>query len=201
MHQDENSPVFSRRSVLTAAAIVPITALNSDAAPAEQPNFSAPQLRLIEALVDRLIPSDENGPGARESGVHIYIDRSFTGYLAHQKSTFTAGLEAIDALAHTRHGALFADLDAAQKDELLTILERNDAPGFQPGSRAFFYRLRQLTLEGMFGDPFYGGNRNFAGWDLIRYPGPRMAVSPDEQKIKVAIKPLRVSARGGQHGG
>src|SRR5271165_4543022 len=157
MDQDENNPLFplpsrdhrerffSRRSVLTAAAIVPITALNNDAAPAEQPNFSALQLRLIEALVDRLIPSDENGPGARESGVHIYIDRSFAGYLAHQKSTFTAGLEAVDALAQSRYKAVFAELDAAQKDELLTIMERNDAPGFQPGSRAFFYRLRQLT--------------------------------------------------------
>ena len=96
--------------------------------------------------------------------------------------------------------------DAPQKDELLTVMERNEAPGFERGSRAFFFRLRQLTLEGMFGDPFYGGNRNFAGWDLIRYPGPRMAVSPAEQRIKGPIKPLRVSARGGrprggQHGG
>ena len=66
--------------------------------------------------------------------------------------------------------------------------------GFTPDSRTFFHRVRQLTLEGMFGDPSYGGNRGFAGWDLIRYPGPRMAVAPDEQKLREPIKPLRASA-------
>jgi hypothetical protein len=45
----------------------------------------------------------------------------------------------------------------------------------------------------MFGDPFYGGNRGYAGWDLIRYRGPRLAVSPEEQKIAVEIKPVRAS--------
>jgi len=199
MHEDEKVQ-FSRRTILTTATLVPIAALNSTAAPAAQPNFSPAQLHLIEALVDRLIPADENGPGARECGVQTYIDRNFAGYLAAQKASFAAGLEAVDALAQSRHQAPFADLDATQKDALLTAMEQNEAPGFERGSRAFFFRLRQLTLEGMFGDPFYGGNRNFAGWDLIRYPGPRMAVSPAEQRIKEPIKPLRVSARGGQHG-
>ena len=159
-------------------------------------------MHLIEAVAERLIPSDENGPGARECGVPTYIDRSFSRALAAQKTAFTAGLAAMDALAHARHGAPFAELDATQKDELLTAMEHNEAAGFEPNSRAFFYRVRQLTWEGMFGDPFYGGNRDFAGWDLIRYPGPRMAVSPDEQRIKEPIQPIRVSARGGQrHGG
>jgi hypothetical protein len=80
-------------------------------------------------------------------------------------------------------------------------MENNQAAGFTPDSRTFFFRVRQLTLEGMFGDPFYGGNRGFAGWDLIRYPGPRMAVSADDQKLRQPIKPLRTSAHGGRHGG
>ena len=203
MHEDEKGHQFSRRGVLATASLVPLAALNTTAAPAEQPNFSAPQLQLIEAFVDRLIPTDENGPGARESGVQVYIDHCFAGYLSAQKAAFIAGLEAVDALAQSRHKVSFAQLDAAQRDELLTVMERNEVPGFERGSRAFLYRVRQLTLEGMFGDPFYGGNRDFAGWDLIRYPGPRMAVSPDDQRIKEPIKPLRVSARGGaqHHGG
>ena len=201
MHEDESRPLFSRRSILTTASVVPLAALSA-APTAPESAFSPAQMHLIEAVVDRLIPSDEHGAGARECGVPVYIDRSFAGALASQKAAFTAGLAAVDALAQSRHDAVFAKLDAAQQDELLTVMERNEAAGFEPNSRAFFFRVRQLTWEGMFGDPFYGGNRNFAGWDLIRYPGPRMAVSADEQRIKEPIKPLRVSARGGQrHGG
>lgn len=103
-------------------------------------------------------------------------------------------------MARTSHGMLFAELPPERKDELVTAIENNTAPGFVPNSRAFFIRVRQLTLEGMFSDPHYGGNQNFAGWDLIRYPGPRVAVSPAEQRMKVDIKPYRHSAYGGNDG-
>ena len=76
-------------------------------------------------------------------------------------------------------------------------MENGDASGFTPNSRVFFNRVRRLTLEGMFCDPYYGGNKNFAGWDLIRYPGPRLAVGPDDQKMSTLPKPLHQSAYGG----
>jgi hypothetical protein len=43
------------------------------------------------------------------------------------------------------------------------------------------------TLQGMFGDPVYGGNKQFAGWDLIGYPGVRMPVPANFQKIGVSV--------------
>ena len=36
--------------------------------------------------------------------------------------------------------------------------------------------------QGMFGDPYYGGNANFVGWDLLGYPGIRTMVTADDQK-------------------
>jgi len=199
MQKEELAPSVSRRRIIATAPLVSLVAISA-AAPAVESTFSPSQLHLIEAFVDRLIPSDENGPGARECGVAVYIDRSFASALAKEKAAFADGLAATDALARSRHGSVFAELGAAKKDEVLTAMENNDAAGFKPDSRTFFYRVRQLTLEGMFGDPFYGGNRGFAGWDLIRYPGPRMAVSADDQNLKQPIKPLRTSAHGVRHG-
>jgi hypothetical protein len=37
--------------------------------------------------------------------------------------------------------------------------------------------VRTHTLQGTFGDPYYGGNANFVGWDLIGYPGIRSNVT------------------------
>ena len=200
MQEEDRARGPSRRGIIATAPLFPLVALRA-ATPAAGAVFSPAQLRLIEAVADRLIPSDENGPGARECGVATYIERSFADALAGEKAAFAAGLGATDALSRGRHDAIFADLDAAKKDEVLTAMENNGASGFSPDSRTFFYRVRQLTLEGMFSDPFYGGNRGFAGWDLIRYPGPRLAVSTDEQKLREPIKPLRTSAHGGRHGG
>jgi len=48
----------------------------------------------------------------------------------------------------------------------------------------------------MFGDPYYGGNANYVGWDLIGYPGVRTSVSAADQKALEAstLTPVRKSA-------
>ena len=83
--------------------------------------------------------------------------------------------------------------------DLLTAMDKGTATGFA-NSQQFFNRVRRLTLEGMFGDPFYGGNRNFAGWDLLRYPGPRLVVGPEQQRMDKLPEPYRRSAYGPQYG-
>ena len=96
----------------------------------------------------------------------------------------------MDASARKTHDAALADLPAEKRDQVL--MEMVNTP--------FFNRARRLTLEGMFGDPYYGGNRNFAGWDLIRYPGPRPAVAAEDQAMNATVKPYRVSAWGAKYG-
>jgi gluconate 2-dehydrogenase gamma chain len=155
-------------------------------------------MRLIDAVVNRLIPSDELGPGAGEAGVPAYLARSLAGHLSGERSAFSEGLAAIEAAALAWHNTAFVHLSPAQQDEFLTAMEKNEVSGFRPDSRTFFNRIRQLTLEGMFGDPWYGGNKGFAGWDLIRYPGPRLAVSAEDQRLREPVRPLRTSARGGR---
>ena len=200
MPPEEKSNEISRRAVIASAAIVPVAALTAAAQQSTAPSvLSAAQLRTLEAFVDRIIPKDELGPGAAESGVATYIHRSLGDYLAGEKAAFVDGLEATDAYARRSQGKAFADLTADQQDAVLTAMDDGKAEGFE-NAKGFFGRARRLTLEGMFGDPYYGGNKNFAGWDLNRYPGPRLATSPDDQKLGVAIKPVHTSAYGANHG-
>lgn len=195
----ETTGNVSRRAVIVSAAIVPIAAIRSSAQTAPPSALSADEMKILDAFVDRLIPSDENGPGAREAGASTYISRVLAGFNASEKAGFSQGLASTDAYAHKAHGSAFADLAADKRDAVLTAIDEGKADGF-PNSRAFFTRIRRLTLEGMFSDPYYGGNKAFVGWDLIGYPGPRQAVSPEEQKMKVQIKPMRTSVWGNNSG-
>jgi len=189
---------LSRRSVIASATLIPVAALTA-AAQAPQTALSTSQRQILDAFVDRLIPKDELGPGALEAGAANYIDRALADALSGEKSSFTEGLASVDAFARQSQGATFPELSAEKRDAVLTALEAGEAPGF-PNARAFFGRVRRLTLEGMFGDPYYGGNKNFAGWDLIRYPGPRLAVGPEDQKMSAPPKPLHQSAYGSNRG-
>ena len=73
-------------------------------------------------------------------------------------------------------------------------VESGSATGFPGSSAAFFNMVRTHTLQGTFGDPYYGGNANFVGWDLIGYPGIRMVVSVEDQSMSKPPKALRKSA-------
>jgi len=180
----------SRRELIQSAAFVPLAALLSSAQQTPQAALTPAHMKTLVAFIDRLIPSDELGPGAVASGVQIYIDRVLAGPNASEKDTFIQGLEAMDTYAKRVHGAAFTELSPEKRDQVLN--EMIDSP--------FFNRARRLTLEGMFSDPYYGGNKNFAGWDLIRYPGPRPAVAAEDQAMNVDIKPYRVSAYGSKYG-
>jgi gluconate 2-dehydrogenase gamma chain len=169
--------------------------------------LTAAEADTLEAIVARLIPSDENGPGAAEARAAHYIDRALTGPLRSSREAYADGLAAIDAYAQSKKGVAFARLSAPDQDAILTEMEKNVATGFMPNAATFFNLVRAHTIQGTFCDPYYGGNANFVGWDLIGFPGLRMAVGEDEQRLK-APKPVRQSAYedamftmgGGAHG-
>jgi gluconate 2-dehydrogenase gamma chain len=189
-------PRVTRRTVIASAGLIPIAAIQGapqaakSAAPATA--LSPDQRRILEAFIDRLVPKDELGPGAVECGAAEYIDRSMADYLANEKTVFVHGLAAVDEYARSSQGGAFADLSAEKRDAVLTAIDTGQAPNL----RGFFNRARRLTLEGMFGDPSYGGNKNFAGWDLIRYPGAKLAAGPEDQSMKTPPKPYRKELYG-----
>ena len=174
--------------------------------------LTAAEADTLEAIVARLIPSDENGPGATEARAAHYIDRALTGPLRTSRAAYTANLAAIDVYAQSKKGAPFVKLPAADQDSVLADMEKNVATGFTPNAAAFFTLVRTHTIQGTFCDPYYGGNADFVGWDLIGYPGIRLAVTADDQRMKVRAKPERASAyadasfsmtgatKGGGHG-
>lgn len=164
--------------------------------------LSAELLAILDAFADRIIPADQNGPGARAAGAAIYIDRSLGDWNAGEHETLSAGLRALDALARRRFSAGFATLPDAQKDELLTVMEGGQAEDFV-NAQQIFNRLLRLTLEGTFSDPYYGGNRNFIGWDLIGYPGATLVSTPEMQRMGSRLAPLHTSAYPlkGEHDG
>src|SRR5467141_2784583 len=173
--------------------------------------LTAAEADILEALCARLIPTDENGHGAAEARAAHYIDRALTGPLRASRDAYAAGLAAVDVYAQASKGALFVKLSPRDQDAVLTDMERNVATGFMPNAATFFNLVRTHTIQGTFCDPYYGGNANFVGWDLIGYPGLRMAVDSEEQRMSApkavrksayeeAMFAPKGSAKGGDHG-
>jgi gluconate 2-dehydrogenase gamma chain len=122
------------------------------------------------------VPADAHGPGALELGIDRYIERT----LRKRPDIATAmrnGLHALASQARLRFGRGFGELDHEQQDELLSSFERGTAERTDGG--AFFELLRELSIQGMFGDPCHGGNADSAGWRLIGYSGVRLTAASE----------------------
>lgn len=187
--------MLRRAAVVGGASAVPASALGQVAGTTEPfEHLSGAEARTLEAIVGRLIPADENGPGAHEAGAARYIDRALGSALADSLEIYRAGLAAVDALARSSGGRAFAELDAELQDRVLADVERGIGQGFVPSAAMFFEVVRSHTIEGTFCDPAYGGNQDFIGWELIGYPGIRLAVAPADQAMAAAPAMNRVSA-------
>ncbi len=205
-----NQKLIARRELLKrvgAVAVVPprlllplaspeqasATALQSTGAAAALKTLTAAEAETLGAIAARLIPTDTSGPGATEAHAAQYIDRALGGALASFRDAYRGGLAAIDRYAQSTKGNSFARLSAEDQDAFLRDVERNAVSGFA-NSSAFFNIVLSHTIQGTFCDPFYGGNANFAGWDLIGYPGVRLAVTADEQGLNAHPSPTHMSA-------
>ncbi len=195
---------FSRRELLKRAGTVgvlttlPLSVLVPARAsqPPQEPfeTLTAAESDTLEAVVARLIPTDDNGPGAAEARAAHYIDRALTGPLASSRSAYSSGLDALNRYAAASKNGSFAELSASDQDAVLRDMESNAATGFAPDSSTFFNLLRTHTIQGTFCDPYYGGNANFVGWDLIGYPGVRTVVTADQQRMDESPAPNHRSA-------
>jgi gluconate 2-dehydrogenase gamma chain len=147
-------------------------------------SLTSDEAETLRSIIARIVPADENGPGALEARADRFIDRALAGTLKSQREVYRAGLAAIDAEARSAKGASFAKLGAIDQDSILTAMQ----------TTPFFTLVRNHTIQATFCDPFYGGNHNFAGWNLIGYPGARIAVSANLQRIDTKPEPSGKSA-------
>lgn len=161
--------------------------------------FTAEEAAIVDAFVDRLIPTDDLGPGAKDAGVTTFIDRQLTGpYGGHDwlymqgpfsstplpsqglqspltpRQQYRQGLAALEAYCKAHFaGRGFAELSVDEQTKLMSGMEKGDLVLENFSSKMLFSAIHSNTLEGFFADPIYGGNRDMAGWKLIGFPGTR----------------------------
>ncbi|HEY8613063.1 MAG TPA: gluconate 2-dehydrogenase subunit 3 family protein [Roseomonas sp.] len=161
--------------------------------------FTAEEGAAIEAIVDRLIPQDELGPGGKEAGCAVFIDRQLAGPYGRAEGVYMQGpfppnplptqgfqspltpaqayrkgLTGLAAhVARNFGGRSVPQLSGEELDGVLSSLEKREVNTPEFNGSEIFDLVFSNTMEGFFGDPIYGGNRDMVGWKLIGFPGTR----------------------------
>jgi gluconate 2-dehydrogenase gamma chain len=150
--------------------------------------FNDDDARTIAAFTERLMPGAPGKPGATEADVLNYIDLALAGAYADEQDFYRRGIIQLDAHCVAAYGKSFRHISTAQQDEAIAALEHGQTIAFTwPTAQAFFNTLHKHTMEGMFADPIYGGNKDFAGWILVGFPGAQMQFTTDDMLSKEAF--------------
>ncbi len=211
-------------SALPASAVPPIAA--PPGAMGESQNqeplylfFNADEAAFVEAACERLIPADATGPGALEAWVPNYIDKQLGGAWGSGERLYRDGpwrpgtpsqgyqlpltpaelfrtaIRAINGEL-TRGNTRFDELAEAEQDDYLRGLERGGKDLNGVPSEIFFHMLRQMTVEGYFSDPIYGGNKNMLAWKMIGFPGAYANYYDlvDKHGVKLEREPMSIGS-------
>ena len=153
--------MFNRREFIAAGATLAIssTACRRTSYGFLRDNDAA----TLGAICDQIIPADEF-PSASQAGVLTYIDLQLTGpYRRHQK-TYRNGLKQVNELSRSRFGVELAGASAQQQFEIVSAIEK--------GNGGFFDLVRAHTMQGYYGAPRHGGNRDAVSWRMLGLDEP-----------------------------
>jgi gluconate 2-dehydrogenase gamma chain len=184
-----------------AASLTPPAAAQAQTAantpPDAEPLLTLTQTEhaFVVAAADTLIPADALSPSGSQCGVATFIDRQLAGAygggarlyrdgpftkakpeLGYQlplnpREFFRAGIAAANEWSRKTYGKDFDRLADADREAALKAMESGKAEFSGFSSRMFFNALLDLSMEGFFADPIYGGNRDMAAWKMVGYPG------------------------------
>ncbi|MNI22650.1 Gluconate 2-dehydrogenase subunit 3 precursor [compost metagenome] len=174
--------------------------------------FNQAQLQVTEAATERLYPKDDIGPGAAELGVAFYIDHQMAspwGVNAREyrvgpflkgeatqgdyqsllrRDLFTMGLQALEDESKKKYTKSFIELADEERDAILTSMQKGEIMVVNGAmGKSFFNLMFNLTMEGVYSDPLYGGNKNMLGWKMRKYPGNQMSYTDIMEKDQFVV--------------
>src|SRR5699024_913136 len=145
--------------------------------------------------VDEYVPNDKNIKDVN-AGTQVTVPSATPRYQTKMTrgTLFLEGVRAIEAESQKSFDERFIKIEPEQQDDILQKFEAGEVEVAGAKSSLFFSLLRQTTIEGVYADPVYGGNRNMEAWKMKEYPGPRMSwldKIEEEEFLTLAPESLR----------
>ena len=138
--------------------------------------FTAEEARTMIAVSEQIIPADED-PGATEANVINFIDKQLVGPYTRFQEEYRTGIRCLDASSAKVYQKSFADLGWDQQTEFLERMEKNELPEEEwqeINQHTFFRRMLDHSMQGFYGSPRHGGNRNYVSYKMIKIDYPHI---------------------------
>jgi gluconate 2-dehydrogenase gamma chain len=165
MKPDERAIGLTRRRLIVAGALggAVIAAGCKSGRHSDWEFLSDSQAGTLAAICDEIVPEDDY-PSASQAGVLNYIDRQLIRHYRRHQDAYRDGLAQADGMSRKRFGQGLTALSPQQQLQAVTDLSQQAA--------SFFRLVRTHTMEGYYGSPRHGGNRDAVSWRMLGLAEP-----------------------------
>src|SRR5580765_6203293 len=146
-----------------AAATLGGTAVSCSSSGGRWRFFTPSEALTIDAICEQIIPGDQDA-GARDAGVVNYIDIQLTKHFKPHQPTYRQGIATVDSISQGKYGRHFVNLAFAEQTAVLHDVQKQ--------AKSFFDLIVAHTMQGFYGDPRHGGNRDAVSYKMLALPTP-----------------------------
>jgi gluconate 2-dehydrogenase gamma chain len=157
--------MFNRREFMTAGALAG-AALAASSTACRRSSFGflkEHDAATLAAICDQIIPADDF-PSASQAGVLSFIDLQLMGHYRRYQKAYCDGLQYANELTRSRFGVDLAAATSPQQFEIVSAIEDDN--------KVFFNLIRAHTMQGYYGTPRHGGNRDAVSWRMLGLDEP-----------------------------
>jgi gluconate 2-dehydrogenase gamma chain len=135
-----------------------------------------PEITLLDAIAEQIIPTDDF-PGGKWANVSNFIDKQLDSLYRKHQVVYREGLSAFGKSVIQMKGKKFEDLLFGEQTAILEKMEAGEFPGDywkDHPPAGFFDMVRQHCLQGFYGSPVHGGNRDYISYQMLGLDYPNV---------------------------
>lgn len=138
--------------------------------------FTENEAKTIIAFAEQIIPADQD-PGATDANVVNFIDKQLAGPYLRFLDVYRKGIPALEKSSQQLYQKPFYELEWKTQTQFMIKMEKGELPKefWQEASQQSFFRLMlDHTMQGFYGSPRHGGNKNYVSYKMMRIDYPHI---------------------------
>ena len=138
--------------------------------------FTENEAKTVIAFAEQIIPADED-PGATDANVINFIDKQLMGSYKRFQQEYRNGIPALEQSSHKILRKAFYELDWDEQTHFMEQMEAGNLPEEfwkESNQKRFFKLMLDHTMQGFYGSPRHGGNKNYVSYKMMKIDYPHV---------------------------
>lgn len=138
--------------------------------------FTEKEAKTVIAFAEQIIPKDKD-PGATDATVVNFIDKQLVGPYTRFQEDYRKGIPAIENSSVRILRKAFYELEWDEQTHFMGQMEAGNLPEeywTNLNQNSFFRMLLDHSMQGFYGSPRHGGNKNYVSYKMMKLDYPHV---------------------------